>query len=161
MSVLSDVDIARELGYGELDVSPVNLEEQLQPASLDIRLGDKIYKVSSDEVINGDTHCFKPGEFYLGHSMEYIDMPNDICAQLTGRSTIGRKGLLVHVTAGWVDNCFSGELTFELYNLSSEKVEIPVGSRIAQLVFFRTNRAKNGYDGQYSKQTGITKSGDV
>ena len=161
MTVLQDSAIARELGYGNLTVEPINEEEQLQPNSLDIRLGKELYISSEDSVINSeDSFTFKPNEFYLGHSVETIHLPDYLCAQLTGRSTVGRMGLLVHATAGWIDSGFNGELTFELYNLSQSEVEVPVGERIAQLIFFETEPVSREYNGQYSGQEGITRPGE-
>lgn len=159
--ILSDKTIRRMIDDGNIRIRPDIREEQIQPASLDVRLGQQIYDPSRDETyIDCDKLILEPGRAYLGHTMDEVSLPLDVAAQLTGRSSLGRKGIIIHKTAGWIDPGFSGEITLELYNFSDSAVELDVGSRIGQLVFFRLDQISHGYDGQYQGQRGITKSGE-
>lgn len=155
--ILSDKSIRRGLrDGGMLEVEPQPFETQIQPASLDVRLGEKLYNVDDDVTIEGSpTHVLHPDTRYIGHTIETVDLPNDIAAQLTGRSTIGRMGIIVHKTAGFIDPGFSGEVTLELYNLSDSAVRLDVGQRIGQLVFMPLDRPSSGYDGKYQNQSGV------
>lgn len=142
---------------GILRVDPHPTDEQFQPASLDVRLGEKLYHVEKDKTVTSPQHRLQPGERYLGHTKEEITLPPHIAAQLAGRSTIGRMGVIVHKTAGWIDPGFSGEITLELMNLGSEPVDLKSGQRVAQLVFFKMMQTpKQLYDGHYQHQTGPT-----
>lgn len=158
--ILSDRSISARLD-GDLEVTPTPSEEQIQPASLDVRLGSELYDVEADERMVSDTHTLQPGRQYLGHTREEITLPNDLAAQLTGRSTVGRMGVIVHKTAGWIDPSFSGQVTLELYNMSHEPVSFDVGDRIGQLVFIPLDRPSSGYSGQYQGQTGATEHGSL
>lgn len=154
--ILSDTTIRQRLDNGELVLTAVE-DEQIQPASLDVRLGWELYDCFEDEYSESDdTHELVPGRRYLGHTVEHVCLPNDVAAQLAGRSSIGRMGVIVHKTAGWVDPGFSGSLTLELMNLGDQPVTLDVGQRIAQLVFFGLDRDSSGYDGQYQYQNGPT-----
>jgi dCTP deaminase len=133
-------------------------EEQIQPASLDVRLGEELYSFSDDERVEEKFHHLQPGERYLGHTVEKIDLPNRYAAQLAGRSTIGRMGVIVHKTEGWIDPGFKGSVTLELLNLGKEPVMLQSGLRVAQLVFFKLDQPSTGYDGSYQQQEGATKS---
>ena len=155
--ILNDRSIAECLNRKIIDVSPDVTDEQVQPASLDVRLGSKLYDVQNDSVEDADeVHVVEPGRAYIGHTMDHVTLPVDIAAMLTGRSSVGRKGVIIHKTAGWIDPGFSGELTLEIFNHSHEEVELEVGSRVGQLVFFLLNEPSEGYDGQYQDQEGIT-----
>lgn len=156
--ILADRTIASMISDGEIGVEPIIRGEQIQPASLDLRLGRKLYDCSAGTEhhrAEGDEHRFRPGVPYIGHTVDRITLPDHIGAFLTGRSSVGRAGMIVHKTAGWIDPGFSGELTLELYNFAGEEETLEVGERVAQLVFFRTDRDTRGYDGQYQGQTGI------
>jgi dCTP deaminase len=155
--ILSDKTIEQFIVNGHIEVSPSITEEQVQPASLDVRFGHELYDVHEDRHLEDDSHVLEPGRAYIGHTRDYISLPNEIAAQLTGRSSVGRKGVIIHKTAGWIDPCFEGQITLELYNFSSEPVSFDVGDRIGQLVFFMIDKKSSGYDGQYQGQTGITR----
>lgn len=160
--ILSDKSIKKHLDHQEVDhtikVNPCPYDNQVQPASLDVRLGEELYSFSDDERVEEKFHVLEPGERYLGHTKETITLPNHIAAQLAGRSSVGRMGVIVHKTAGWIDPGFSGEITLELMNLGEEAVNLQAGSRVAQLVFFLLDQPSLGYDGSYQQQTGATKS---
>lgn len=156
--ILSDTFIRQHLESESIVVKPAYEPDQIQPASFDVRLGNQLYQPSTDETrIDSEAHVLEPGEAYIGHTMDYIELPNDLAAQLTGRSSIGRKGVIIHKTAGWIDPGFEGEITLELYNFSDEPVFLDVGSRVGQLVFFGLSTpAEEPYDGQYQGQKGPT-----
>lgn len=160
--ILSDRDILQALDRGRIGVDPAPDGDQFQPASLDVRLGETLYNVDSDLTVEGfDDHVLQPDTRYLAHTRETVSLPNDIAAQLTGRSTIGRLGIIVHKTAGWIDPQFEGEITLEMYNLGDEPVRLEVGKRVGQLVFFELKNPSSGYEGQYQGQEGITGAGDI
>jgi len=177
MTVLADQDIGRELGYGDLDVSPVNLEDQLQPNSLDIRLGEEFLLMKDDglaidvseglteddyEEINSDSITIAPGGFLLATTVEDFSIPDYLYGQVHGRSSIGRLGLEIHSTAGLIDSGYEGEITFEISNNSDRAITIHSGMRIAQVVFHRLeSKCNNPYsseDNKYQNQEGVVGS---
>ncbi len=155
--ILSDRSIREYVETGYIGVSPEPQDEQFQPASFDIRLGeDLIHPSSSSKFTDRQEHELKPGEAYIGHTKDYIELPKNIAAQLAGRSSVGRRGVIIHKTAGWIDPGFEGEITLELYNFSNNVQTFEVGERVGQLVFFKTDKPSQGYDGQYQGQEGPT-----
>lgn len=158
--ILSDGSIRLALENGWVGVfPPPDLEKALQPASLDLRLGevDKQYHSPGKWTLH-------PGEFILASTLEAISIPDDLAAQVKGRTTWARKGLLIHLTAGWVDPGFAGQLTLELKNLGTEEIEVCSGDRICSLVFYQlTNPASRPYGSEglgshYQGQMGPTES---
>src|ERR1700722_2824875 len=95
-----------------------------------------------------DSFFLQPGEFALAQSLEYIVLPNDILCFLNGRSSLGRRGLVVHATANVVDPGWRGHLVFELANLGTMAIELMPLMRIARLIFMRTTKVMP-YDGDY------------
>jgi dCTP deaminase len=156
--ILSDHSISAHLKTGLIGVDPQPSDEQIQPASLDVRLGRELYHFGKDKRVTSPRHRLQPGQRYLGHTEEEISLPDSIAAQLAGRSSIGRQGIIVHKTAGWIDPGFSGQITLELMNLGDEPVKLTAGERIAQLVFFHLDKASTGYDGHYQNQHGATEA---
>lgn len=165
--ILPDWVIENELEHGGLYAEPVDLDSQLQPASLDLRLGKEFVDVRHDHVrVVDDSFVFEPamyGNFYLGQTKEYIEIPDYLGAKVHGRSSIARKGLAVHITGGWVDPGFHGQLTLEMANFTNRRVEIPIGQRICQLTFHQLMEpAEEPYneqeDSKYAGQTGVTRS---
>lgn len=168
--ILSDGEIKEYLDLKKLVVEPID-EIQIQPASIDIRLGNTFCIVDNssnsiirldDEVnykiIKQDSYVLLPGQFVLATTMEYVSFPNDLTAFVEGRSSLGRLGLFIQ-NAGWVDPGFEGEITLELFNASRFAIELRAGQRIGQLVFAKTGReAINPYSGKYQKQRGATGS---
>lgn len=159
--ILSDESIRQRIVEDDISVSPAVEEAQVQPASLDVRLGEELYDVEQDVHIIDDKLLLRPGTAYIGHTKDNIHLPDDLAAMLTGRSSVGRKGVIIHKTAGWIDPGFKGQLTLEMYNFSDEPVTFDVGDRIGQLVFFVLDTASSGYDGQYQGQEGITTHGNI
>ena len=168
--ILSDHTINEMLAQGTLEITPVE-PEQIQPASVDIRLGNtfSIVEDSSTGIITldreihyrtirTDTYLLLPGQFVLAATMEYISLPNDLTAFVEGRSSLGRMGLFIQ-NAGWVDPGFKGEITLELYNANRCAIELKAGRRVGQLVFAEMDdHALNPYDGKYQGQKGATGS---
>lgn len=144
----------------------IDVEAQVQPASLDIRIGPELFDQHRDKMVqprnmmDGQTHDLVPDKPYLGHTVEVVTLPNDVAALMTGRSSLARRNVIVHQTAGWVDPGFEGELTFEILNFGDDVEQLRVGERVAQLVFFVLDQPSDGYAGQYQGQRGITTAHD-
>lgn len=168
--ILSDKTILRMMEEKSLVIRPVT-QEQIQPASVDIRLGDTFSIVEDSatgiisldneiayKTIRTDTYLLLPGQFVLATTMEYFELPDDLTAFVEGRSSLGRMGLFVQ-NAGWVDPGFHGEITLELYNANRCAIELKAGRRVGQLVFAKLDdTALNPYRGKYQGQTGATGS---
>ncbi len=168
--ILSDRTINTMLAEGTLEISPLT-EGQIQPASVDIRLG-RTFSVVEDfstgvitmdneikyKTIETDTYVLLPGQFVLATTMEYFALPDDLTAFVEGRSSLGRMGLFIQ-NAGWVDPGFRGEITLELFNANRCAIELKAGRRVGQLVFARMDQAAlNPYNGKYQEQRGATGS---
>ena len=152
--ILSDRSIREELAAGRIGITPFE-EKQIQPSSVDLRLGHRfrrfqrtnlpfidIKKPVSDlmevlEVEAGQPVIVRPREFLLGTTVETVTIPADIVAQLEGRSSLGRLGIVIHSTAGYIDPGFSGQITLEISNLLEEPVALYAGIRVAQVFFSR------------------------
>jgi len=155
---------------GSLQISPVT-PEQIQPASVDIRLGNTFSVVEDShtgiisldqeiryKTIETDTYLLLPGQFVLATTMEYFALPDDLTAFVEGRSSLGRMGLFIQ-NAGWVDPGFQGEITLELFNANRCAIELKAGRRVGQLVFARMDQpALHPYRGKYQGQRGATGS---
>lgn len=168
--ILSDKTIIKMLDEKSLTIEPIT-KEQIQPASVDIRLGNTFSIVEDsptgminleDEIryktITSDTYILLPNQFVLATTMEYFDLPEDLTAFVEGRSSLGRMGLFIQ-NAGWVDPGFKGEITLELYNANRCAIELKAGRRVGQLVFAKMDHAAlNPYNGKYQGQKGATGS---
>ena len=168
--IISDFTLKKQLASGELYISPIE-ERQIQPASIDIRLGntfgivedncDGILQLEKEiqyKIIQAEKYLLLPGQFVLATTMEYIRLPNNMTAFVEGRSSIGRLGLFIQ-NAGWVDPGFEGEITLELFNANKCAIELQYGRRIGQLVFAQLDKdALNPYRGKYQGQRGVTGS---
>ena len=148
--ILSDQDILREIKSGRLSVTPFK-KENIQPSSIDLLLGyefrifKNIHKPYIDLrepvvdymekfVIKKDEPLIiHPGEFILGTSIETVKIPDNLLARLDGKSSLGRLGLIVHATAGFIDPGFEGQITYEITNLSNIPIAVYGGIKIAQL----------------------------
>lgn len=168
--ILSDKTIKRMLDEKTLVIEPC-AAEQIQPASVDIRLGNTFSVVDdtssgiitlNNEIkyrtITADTYLIMPGQFVLATTMEYFELPDDLTAFVEGRSSLGRMGLFIQ-NAGWVDPGFKGEITLELFNANRCAIELRAGRRVGQLVFAQMDEAAlNPYRGKYQGQRGATGS---
>lgn len=168
--ILSDHDIKWHTGMNWLCTTELT-EDSIQPASLDITIGDEfsIIKSTPSGVISFDTpveyaeikrssYILLPKQFVLATTNEYIKLPNNVTAFVEGRSSIGRLGLFIQ-NAGWVDPGFEGQITLELFNASDWAIDIKAGTRVGQLVFAYTHTPCDApYVGKYQGQTGVTGS---
>jgi len=146
--ILSDTDVTAALNDSSLEIDPL-MPDQVQPASIDLTLGDTFLAYSSplwaEDVVLGasDTlpemiesagpYRLTPGSFVLGSTVERVRLGSQLCAQVEGRSSVGRLGLAVHITAGFIDPGFNGRITLELYNFSQRTIVLTPGVRICQL----------------------------
>ncbi len=153
--ILSDRDIATYLDNGDIVIDPLDdLEWQIQPASVDMRLSNEFLVFNPpkmpvirpselemaeyvDEVYveDDDEFILHPGEFVLGQTKEWVEVPDDLLGEVEGRSSIGRLAIIVHATAGIIDPGYNGRITLELSNLGKAPVALKPGMRIAQIVF--------------------------
>lgn len=168
--VLSDGEISSLLKERTLRIEPLE-EKQIQPASVDIRLGNTfcvledtfngIIKLSDNvkyKTMVTDKYLLLPGQFVLATTVEYFKLPDNLTAFVEGRSSLGRLGLFIQ-NAGWVDPGFEGEITLELFNANRCAIELQAGHRIGQLVFAKMEQnALHPYSGKYQKQKGATGS---
>lgn len=168
--ILSDKTIMRMLEEKTLTITPLE-KHQIQPASVDIRLGNTFSIVDDlptgivtlDEeirykTIETDRYILLPGQFVLATTREYISLPDNLTAFVEGRSSLGRMGLFIQ-NAGWVDPGFSGEITLELFNANRCAIELKANRRVGQLVFAEMDDfALNPYRGKYQGQRGATGS---
>jgi len=134
--ILSDRDIKVALKYKEIEIFPTPLDDAFQPASVDLRLGEGFLSVDGTKL--ADTEIIvKPYDFLLASTLESVVLPSGIVAMLEGKSSIGRKGIFVHVTAGYIDPGWKGRLTLEIYNASSEPYTLKSGDKVCQIRFMR------------------------
>ena len=152
--VLSDRDIRAEIAAGRIVIDPY-LPEAVQPSSVDLHL-DRRFRVFRNsrypfidvradqpeltelvEISGDDPFILHPGEFVLGSTYERVALPNDLVARLEGKSSLGRLGLLIHSTAGYVDPGWEGNLTLELSNVANLPITLYDGMKIGQISFQR------------------------
>ncbi|MDP9021245.1 MAG: dCTP deaminase [Actinomycetota bacterium] len=179
--ILSDRTLREALSTGRIAVDPLS-DDAIQPSSVDVRLDDtfrvfhnhrypfidvradqpdltEVVKVPGDEPF-----VLHPGEFVLGATLEQVRLPDDLVARLEGKSSLGRLGLLIHSTAGFVDAGFEGYLTLELSNVATLPIAIYPGMKVGQLAFFQLDRpAEHPYGSRevgskYQGQRGPTAS---
>lgn len=146
-----------------LKIEPFPDAAALQPASLDVRLGG----VASAGNLDYDGNEFwkiVPGEFVLGTTLERVEIPDDLAVRIEGKSSWGRLGLAVHITAGFIDPGFKGQITLELKNLGNDVLRLCHGDYIAQLSFHQlSSPAMRPYgtpslNSHYQNQEGVTQS---
>jgi dCTP deaminase len=152
--VLSDRDIRAEIEAGRIVIDPF-IPEAVQPSSVDLHL-DRRFRVFRNsrypyidvreeqpeltelvEIGGDDPFILHPGEFVLGSTLERVELPNDLVARLEGKSSLGRLGLLIHSTAGYVDPGWEGNLTLELSNVANLPITLYDGMKIGQISFQR------------------------
>ena len=177
MSILSDHDIMLRIASGNLAISDLD-ESMIQPASVDLKLGkgfliprhdvvhlDGTARDSLDnEIVRVGPHWLRPQMFCLGTTLENVKIPHDLVARVEGKSSLGRLGLCVHATAGFIDPGFEGQLTLEFYNMSNSTIVLYPGQPICQLAFEELSTpAKRPYGtpglgSKYQGQKGVTGS---
>ncbi len=152
--VLSDQSIREALEQQRIVIDPLD-PEAIQPSSVDLHIGDQflIFRKERRAVIDlreppkdlmhevnipsGEAFVLHPGEFALGSTLERLGMPDDLVARLEGKSSLGRLGLLIHSTAGFIDPGFDGQLTLELSNVARLPITIYPGMPIGQVSFWQ------------------------
>jgi dCTP deaminase len=155
--ILSDRDIKKAIESGRVKIESNQPEMfmHIHASSMDLRLGNtfKLYEHSKFAILDpknpetfqgrmrmitipdGESFIVQPGEFVLGVTMESITVPDDLVVRVEGRSSLGRLGIIVHSTAGFVDPGFSGTITLEISNLNRMPVALYPGMRVCQLAF--------------------------
>jgi dCTP deaminase len=154
VSVLSDRDIRASIESGAVVIRPYDPAD-LQPSSVDLHL-DHSFRVFRNNrypfidvrqkqpdltelltIEPDEPFILHPGEFVLGQTLEWVELPVDLVARLEGRSSLGRIGLLIHSTAGYVDPGWKGNLTLELSNVANLPIALYFGMKIGQISFSR------------------------
>ena len=152
--ILSDRSIREELAAGRIEIDPLD-ETSIQPSSVDLRL-DHFFRVFLNhttpvidvkqdlgeltreiEIDEGDAFILHPGEFVLGSTLERVGLPDDLVARIEGKSSLGRLGLLIHSTAGFIDPGFNGHVTLELSNVASLPITLYPEMRVGQVSFLQ------------------------
>jgi dCTP deaminase len=179
--VLSDRTIRRLIDEGRIGIEPFD-KDLVQPSSVDVRV-DRFFRVFRNsrypfidvkeemedltelvETEDSEPFILHPGEFVLGSTLERITLPDDLVARLEGKSSLGRLGLLIHSTAGFIDPGWDGHVTLELSNVANLPITIYVGMKIGQLSFVQLSEpAENPYGAaalgsKYQGQAGPTPS---
>jgi dCTP deaminase len=179
--VLSDGAIRRLLEAGRIEVDPYD-PSLMQPSSLDVRV-DRLFRVFRNsrypyidvkreqeeltelvEVTGEEAFILHPGEFVLGSTLERVRLPDDLVARLEGKSSLGRLGLLIHSTAGFIDPGWDGHVTLELSNVANLPITIYPGMKIGQLSFVQLSEpaehpyGSGGLGSKYQGQRGPTPS---
>lgn len=179
--ILSDGTIRELLADGTLELFPLD-ESRIQPASVDFTLGSD-FLVFADRSgrpvdptdlpadittpvsrLDGEAFVLPPGAFVLGTTAETVGLPHDIVARAEGKSSLARLGLLIHITAGFIDPGFCGQVTLELSNVAPHPLKLWPGMAIGQLSFERLDRPAQrpyghpGLNSKYQGQVGATGS---
>ena len=128
----------------------------LQPNSYDVSLGDTIIK---DGMRIRLPYTFEHGDFILGTTLERIEINRNCCCMVDGKSTTARHGVCVHLTAGFIDCGFRGNVTLEMVNFG-RAIELVPGMKIGQLVFYQSPTSDRPYNGHYQDQNGVTPAWD-
>ena len=156
--ILSDRGIRRALEDGRIVVEPL-ADGAVQPASVDVRVDNSflvfqnhrypyidVREAQPDltslvEVEDGEPFILHPGEFVLGATLERVALTDDIVASIEGKSSLGRLGLLIHSTAGWIDPGWDGYVTLEFSNVANLPITIYPGMKVGQIAFFELDEA--------------------
>jgi dCTP deaminase len=179
--IFSDRTIKESVDAGRIVIDPYD-EAMVQPSSVDLRCAP-VFRVFENhryplidpkadqpdlttpvEAVDGEPFILHPGEFVLGATLEVIGLADDIVARLEGKSSLGRLGLLIHSTAGFIDPGFEGQVTLELSNVSNLPIAIYPGMRIGQVSFYQLSTPADrpygspGTGSKYQGQTGPTPS---
>lgn len=190
MSTLSDASIIEYIQQGRLQVHPL-IEDNVQPASVDLRLGTTVRKFLPDESFytgsrndqyiidpqhieqdkiygpekstEGDGFILAPMVCVIADTIEYVGVPDDLQAEVFGRSSLGRLGLFIHISAGFIDPGFHGTITLEMFNVGEHAIRLRSGLRVAQIAFHElTTPADIPYGSErgskYNNQRGPTVS---
>lgn len=175
--ILSDRTLREELAAGRIEIDPLG-DGAIQPSSIDLRIDHhfRVFRNHTEGLIDVKQNMdaltepveidpdgrfiLHPGEFVLGATLERVRVPDDLVARLEGKSSLGRLGLLIHSTAGFVDAGWNGRLTLELSNVATLPITLYPGMKIGQISFIRmTTPADHPYGSaatgsKYQDQTG-------
>ena len=179
--LLSDRDLVSEIKSGQLGLDPFE-PSLVQPSSIDVRL-DRLFRVFNNhlythidpaerqddlttlvDVPDGQAFILHPGEFVLASTLETVTLGHQLAARLEGKSSLGRLGLLVHSTAGFIDPGFSGHVTLELSNVASLPIRLWPGMKIGHICVLRLSSPAEHpygsavYGSRYQHQRGPTAS---
>jgi dCTP deaminase len=161
--ILSDRTIREEIGAGRIVIEPFE-PRCVQPSSVDLHL-DRWFRVFRNHTLghidvrqnleeltelvsvdDDNPFILHQNEFVLGSTLERVALPDDLVGRLEGKSSLGRLGLLIHSTAGFVDAGWDGQLTLELSNVASLPITLYPGMKIGQISFMRmTTPAEQPY----------------
>ncbi|HEV3211792.1 MAG TPA: dCTP deaminase [Acidimicrobiales bacterium] len=179
--VLSDRSIREAIEAGRIVIDPLGVD-CIQPSSVDLHVDQyfRLFRNHTSRVIDVREDqedltelvdvgaegplILHPGEFMLGATIERVGVPEDLVARLEGKSSLGRLGLLIHSTAGFVDAGWDGHLTLELSNVANLPITLYPGMKIGQISFFQmTTKAdrpygSSGLNSKYLGQRGPTPS---
>jgi len=179
--ILSDRDLRAEIAADRIIIEPFD-ETCVQPSGIDVKVSNlfrvfrnhtaAVLDVKKDlteltelvEVKDGEAFMLHPGEFVLGSTLERVGVPSDLVARVEGKSSLGRLGLVIHSTAGFIDAGFDGHVTLELANLANLPITLYPGMKIGQISFIKmTSPAEKPYGSgakgsKYQGQRGPTPS---
>lgn len=178
--ILSDLSLREQIAAGRIVIEPFD-ENCVQPSSIDVKI-DNLFRVFRNhtsgvidvkkeqdltelvEIEDGGVFMLHPGEFVLGSTLERIAVPDDLVSRIEGKSSLGRLGLIIHSTAGFIDAGFDGHITLELTNIATLPITLYPGMKIGQVSFMQmTTPAQNPYGkgargSKYQGQRGPTPS---
>jgi dCTP deaminase len=179
--ILSDRTIREQLAAGRIVIEPLD-ETCIQPSSIDVKVSNlfRVFRnhtagvidVKKDmthltelvEIADGDAFMLHPGEFALGSTLERVGVPDDMVARVEGKSSLGRLGLLINSTAGFIDAGFDGHITLELSNVANLPITLYPGMKIGQVSFMMMTTpadkpyGKGAKGSKYQGQRGPTPS---
>ena len=181
--ILSDRTLREQIAAGRIVIDPLD-DTLIQPSSIDVRISNlfRVFRNHTRGVIDvkldlteltelieipvdgSQPFMLHPGEFVLGSTLERIAVPDDLVARIEGKSSLGRLGLLIHSTAGFIDAGFDGHVTLELANVASLPITLYPGMKIGQVSFMQMTTPADKPYGQgatgskYQGQRGPTPS---
>ena len=185
--ILSDRTLREQIEAGRIVIDPLD-DSLIQPSSIDVRISNlfRVFRnhtrgvldvkedltdltelvtmAVDDEGVGDEPFMLHPGEFVLGSTLERVAVPHDLVGRVEGKSSLGRLGLLIHSTAGFIDAGFDGHITLELANVASLPITLYPGMKIGQISFMRmTAPAERPYGqgasgSKYQGQRGPTPS---
>ncbi|HEX4981824.1 MAG TPA: dCTP deaminase [Ilumatobacteraceae bacterium] len=181
--ILSDRTLREQIAAGRIVIDPLD-DTLIQPSSIDVRISNlfRVFRNHTRGVIDvkedlteltelietpadgSQPFMLHPGEFVLGSTLERIAVPDDLVARIEGKSSLGRLGLLIHSTAGFIDAGFDGHVTLELANVASLPITLYPGMKIGQVSFMHMTTpadlpyGKGATGSKYQGQRGPTPS---
>jgi len=179
--ILSDRTLRQQIADGRIIIEPFD-DNSVQPSSIDVRISnlfrvfrnftERVIDVKHDmatltepiEIAPEGVFILHPGEFVLGSTLERIGVPDDLVGRIEGKSSLGRLGLIIHSTAGFIDAGFDGHITLELANVASLPITLYPGMKIGQVSFMQMSTpaerpyGKGATGSKYQGQRGPTPS---